>query len=120
MGRRGSLALVGDASGSLDAITGEGLTLAFHQAAALVEAMQKGSLKSYRDAHRRLRREPLFVTRLVLFAERRPPLRRRMVRALATDPALFSRFLEILVTDLPVSALGIGGLLRLTRHLVAP
>ena len=116
---RGNLALLGDASGSLDAITGEGLTLAFHQAHALVAAIQAGDLKSYADAHRRLRREARFVTRLVLFAEGRPRPRRRMVRALAADPPLFSRMLEILVTRLPLSSLGVGGVFRLARHLVA-
>ena len=94
---RNNLALLGDASGSLDAITGEGLTLAFHQAHALVEAIVSGDLTSYAAAHRKLRREAGFVTGLVLFAEGRPRLRRRMVRALAAEPALFSRFLEILV-----------------------
>ncbi len=38
------LALVGDASGPRDAITGEGLALSFHQAVALVEAMAAGDL----------------------------------------------------------------------------
>ncbi len=116
---RGNLALLGDASGSLDAITGEGMTLAFHQAHALVAAIQGGDLSSYAAAHRQLRREARFVTSLVLFAEGRPRLRRRMVRALAADPALFSRFLEILVSRLPLSSLGVGGVFRLARHLVA-
>jgi flavin-dependent dehydrogenase len=117
---RGNLALLGDASGSLDAITGEGLTLAFHQAHALVAAIQAGDLESYAVAHRQLRRGARFVTSLILFAERRPRLRRRMVRALAADPSLFSRFLEIQVNRLPLSNLGVGGVFRLARHLMAP
>lgn len=117
---RGNLALLGDASGSLDAITGEGLTLAFHQAHALVEAIKTSNLKSYGNAHRKLRRQARLVTCLVLFAEARPRLRRRMVRALAAEPALFSRFLEILVDRLPLSSLGAGNIFRLARRLVAP
>jgi len=115
-----NLALLGDASGSLDAITGEGLTLSFHQAHALVGAIQTGTLTSYAAAHRKLRREARLVTGLVLFAEGRPRLRRRMVRALAAEPALFSRFLEILVDKLPLTSLGAGGIFRLARHLVMP
>jgi len=37
--RRGNLALVGDAAGYFDAITGEGLAVALHESAALVEAL---------------------------------------------------------------------------------
>src|ERR1700693_841579 len=37
---RGNIALIGDASGSVDAITGEGLSLSFHQAVALAVAVQ--------------------------------------------------------------------------------
>ena len=36
---RGAFALVGDASGSVDSLTGEGLGLAFQQANALAEAL---------------------------------------------------------------------------------
>ncbi len=117
---RDNLALLGDASGSLDAITGEGLTLSFHQAHALVEAIKTGNLRSYAGAHRKLRREARLVTGLVLFAEARPWLRRRMVRTLAAEPALFSRFLEVLVDKLPLGSLGAGNIFRLARHLVAP
>ena len=39
---QGSVALVGDASGSVDAITGEGLGLAFRQASALADALVAG------------------------------------------------------------------------------
>lgn len=115
-----NLALVGDASGSLDPITGEGLTIAFHQAFAVVGAIQSGDLNQYASAHRRMRRNARLVTELVLFAEHRPALRRRMVRALAAEPALFSGFLEILVTHQPLSSLGASNLLRLARRLVVP
>ena len=115
-----NLALLGDASGSLDAITGEGLTLSFHQAHALVAAIQSNDLNSYASAHRRLRREARLVTGFVLFAEGRPRLRRRMVRALAKEPRAFSRFLEILVTKAPLSSLGVGGAFRLARHILTP
>jgi flavin-dependent dehydrogenase len=114
----GRLALVGDASGYLDPITGEGLTLAFHQARAVVAAMVRGDLAGYARAHRRIGRAALALTRLLLAVERRPKLRRRMVRALAADPNLFSRLLAIHVRELPASGFGLDGLGRLMRGLL--
>src|SRR5262249_48213580 len=49
---RGNIALVGDASGSVDAITGEGMSLAFRQAIALAEALEHNNLASYQAEHR--------------------------------------------------------------------
>ncbi len=89
----GNLALVGDAAGYLDAITGEGMALAFHQAGAVIESILDGHLGLYRAAHRRIVRFPMAVTRLLLEVERRPGLRRRVMRSLARDTTLMSRFL---------------------------
>jgi flavin-dependent dehydrogenase len=116
---RGPVALVGDASGYLDAITGEGLAVAFHQAAALVSALSAGDLARYAAAHRRIGRLPGFITGLVLACERRPALRRRAVAALAAEPALFSRLLGIHGRTLPARRLGLDGALRLAWRLVA-
>ena len=98
----GRLALVGDASGYVDAITGEGLSLAFHQAAALAAALAAGDLAPYARQHRRIGALPDAMTRLLLFVERRPPLRRRVIRALAHEPALFSRLLAVHCRAVPV------------------
>ncbi|MEM8929670.1 MAG: NAD(P)/FAD-dependent oxidoreductase [Acidobacteriota bacterium] len=92
---RGRVALVGDASGYVDAITGEGLTVAFHQAQALATALAEGKLASYRRAHRTIGRVPWALTELLLAIERRPALRRRVLRALANDPTLFEHFLAV-------------------------
>ena len=116
--RRGNVALVGDASGYVDAITGEGLAVALHQSAALVEALAAGDLERYTAAHRRIGRLPDNMTALLLAVERRPWLRRRMVRALAAEPALFSRLLGIHARALPAARLGIDGALRLVYRLV--
>jgi flavin-dependent dehydrogenase len=115
---RGNLALVGDASGYVDAITGEGLALAFHQAFAVVEAIGLGDLGAYAVAHRRLIRLPEVMTRLLLWVERHPRLRRRLIGALAADPALFSRLLSVHARELPPGRLGIDGP-RLAWRLVA-
>ncbi len=131
---RGRIALVGDASGYLDAITGEGLSLAFHHAVALVEAIEaieavpagaseppgRERLAAYARAHRRLRRLPEAVIRLLLAVERRPRLRHRMVRALAADPALFERLLGVHARTLAPRDLGVGGALRLAYRLAVP
>jgi flavin-dependent dehydrogenase len=116
---RGPVALVGDASGYLDAITGEGLAVTFHQAAALVAAVAAGDLARYAAAHRRIGRLPGILTSVVLACERRPVLRRRAVAALAAEPALFSRLLGIHGRTLPARQLGLNGALRLAWRLVA-
>src|SRR5713101_5770348 len=90
---RGNIALIGDASGSVDAITGEGLCLSFRQAIALADALEKGELESYRHAHRRLARRPNTMGRLLLLLDRYPSLRQRALRCLAEEPELFSRLL---------------------------
>jgi flavin-dependent dehydrogenase len=114
---RGNLALAGDASGYVDAITGEGLSLAFQQAEALAAALAAGDLRRYAAAHRRAARLPDAMTRLLLFAEARPGLRRRTVRALAADPALFSRLLAIHARQLPPTAFGPASAARLAWRL---
>lgn len=117
---RGRVALVGDAAGYLDAITGEGLSVAFHQARAVVQAIVAGDLDSYRAAVRRLARWPSFMTRGLLFAERRPWLRRRLIATLAGDPELFSRLLAVHARQLTPGDLGLRPIWRLVRGLSSP
>jgi menaquinone-9 beta-reductase len=93
--QRGSVALVGDASGSVDAITGEGLALGFRQAMALAEALEAGNLAKYEAAHRRLVRRPALMGRLMLVLDDRPRLRERTIRALAADARVFARLLAV-------------------------
>ncbi len=90
---RGNVALTGDASGSVDAITGEGLGLSFHQAIALADALSNGKLESYQRAHRQLARRPNTMGRLLLLLDRYPSLRKRALRCLAAEPELFARLL---------------------------
>jgi len=122
---RGRLALVGDASGYVDAITGEGLSLAFHHAFALVDAAAQvlsgraRDLRAYARAHRRLGRVPEALIHLLLAVERRPRLRRRTLRALAADPDLFDRFLAVHARSAPVSEVGLTGALRLAWRLAS-
>jgi len=92
---RGRVLLVGDASGYLDAITGEGLSLAFASAAALVEATAGEDASVYPRAWARLRAQHLVLTRLVLWVADHPPLRRRVIRSLAQSPDVFRAFLAL-------------------------
>jgi flavin-dependent dehydrogenase len=91
--QRGNVALVGDASGSVDAITGEGLRLSFRQAFALADAMVIGDLRRYQEDHRELTRRPMFMGDLMLMLGRNPRVRERVVRALQSKPDLFARLL---------------------------
>jgi flavin-dependent dehydrogenase len=92
---RENLALVGEASGSVDAITGEGLTMAFQQALALAAALAAGDLRLYQAAHRRIMRRPNFMNRLLLSMDRHAMLRQRVLRAFCAEPGLFARMLAI-------------------------
>ena len=88
-------ALIGDASGSVDAITGEGLCLAFRQAIALAEAMERGDLRHYETRHRRIARRPEWMARLLLTLGDCPAARRMAMRAMAAYPDIFAKLLSI-------------------------
>jgi flavin-dependent dehydrogenase len=114
--RQGMVLLLGDAAGYLDAITGEGLSLAFHQGAALAEAIAAGRPESYEAQSRNLCRWPLLLTRLTLALERRPALRKRVLRAFVNEPKLFERFLAVHCRALsPAKLFAPGFLARLSR-----
>ncbi|MFQ5719582.1 MAG: NAD(P)/FAD-dependent oxidoreductase [Acidobacteriota bacterium] len=100
------VALLGDASGSVDAITGDGVTLAFHQAVALASALADDDLAAYGAAHRRIMRLPFRMTALMLAIDRRPWLRRQVLRGLAAVPGLFRALLTIHTRDLGVQQHG--------------
>lgn len=115
---RGNVALVGDASGYRDAITGEGIAKGLHQARALVESLARGTLSGYPAAHRRASRLPDAMTAITMAFERRPRLRRRALSALAKEPEMFSRLLGIHARALPLRSLGLGGAGRLAWRFV--
>jgi flavin-dependent dehydrogenase len=96
---RGNVALIGDASGTVDAITGEGLCLSFRQSAALADALEMSDLRAYQRAHRRMRRRPAHMARLMLRMDGRPWLQRRVMRTFARDPGIFERLLAVHVGE---------------------
>jgi flavin-dependent dehydrogenase len=90
---RGNVTLIGDASGGVDAITGEGLRLSFQQAIGLAEALQAGNLEIYQKAHHQLGKRPRTMGRLLLLLDRYPSLRKRFFRGIAAERQLFARLL---------------------------
>ena len=91
----GRIALVGDASGSVDAVTGEGLALAFRQANSLATALAAGNLKKYGASHRRMGRMPRLMARTLLLLDGNDRLRRMAFRELAAHPRIFSHLLAV-------------------------
>lgn len=116
---RGRVALVGDAAGYVDPITGEGVSVALGEAVALADALAAGNLAAYERAVRRLRGASDLLTRLVVLLGPRPRLRRRVILALGRRPERFSRLLATHGERGPAGArLGIA-LLRLGLGLAA-
>lgn len=90
---KGNVVLVGDASGSVDAITGEGMRLSFEQSLALADALESGDLRAYQSAHRRLALRPCLMSGLMLSLDWSDLLRRRALAAFEREPALFRNLL---------------------------
>jgi menaquinone-9 beta-reductase len=106
---RGRTTLIGDASGSVDAITGEGLCLAFRQAILLSESFATGNLSRYQANHRKLARCPALMSWLMLTLESRESFRRQIMKAFATQPQTFARMLALHVGAVtPLALAGIG------------
>ena len=110
---RGNVALIGEASGSVDAITGEGLAMAFRQALALGPALAAGDLSSYAAAHAKINSLPEFMSRSMLLMDRSRWLRSRSLRAFARQPQIFGRMLAVHVGELRPRDFGAAGLLHL-------
>lgn len=115
---RGAVALVGDASGSVDPLTGEGIGLGLRQAAALVEAIQRGDLQAYEAAHERIGRMARLTSRLMLFMDAYPRWRQQALRTFAAEPSLFARMLNAQVGELALSQCGLDLPVRLGWRLI--
>jgi menaquinone-9 beta-reductase len=100
---RGNVALLGDASGTVDPIAGEGLCLAFKQAVALAEAMSAGDLKRYERAHAQILRRPRFMSDSMLLMGRSGKLQERTLAAFESHPHLFASMVALHVGRLPVT-----------------
>ncbi|MEO6881426.1 MAG: NAD(P)/FAD-dependent oxidoreductase [Mycobacteriaceae bacterium] len=90
----GRVLLVGDAAGYVDALTGEGISVALASARVLVEALVAGEPQRYEAAWRRVSREPRLLTAGLLAARRTPVLNRVVVPAAAALPRLFGAVVD--------------------------
>lgn len=118
-----TVSLVGDASGSVDAITGEGLAMAFRQATALAACLSQGNLSAYNKAHQKIACLPHAMARIILLMERYPALERHGMRALSANRPFFQDLVSVHVgaRSLPRVALQRGpamawSLLTATLH----
>ena len=87
--------LIGDASGGVDAITGEGLSLSFRQAALLGECLASGDLARYQKEHRAMSRRPTLMARLMLSMADHSQLRKRTMEVFQTSPLSFAGMLAM-------------------------
>jgi menaquinone-9 beta-reductase len=92
---RNGLALVGDASGSVDAITGQGMCLAFRQAVALARSFKAGNVSSYERIHHDVTRRARVMASLMLNLQNHQNLRRRVLGSLAKHPDIFAQLIAI-------------------------
>ena len=91
--RGGRVLLVGDASGYVDAITGEGLRLGFDQARTAIACIVEGRTQEYERDWRRITREFRVSTRN-LVAAATSPLRPAIVPLAAALPGLYGTIVE--------------------------
>jgi flavin-dependent dehydrogenase len=92
----GRVLLVGDAAGYVDALTGEGMGLAFGAAELLVECIVSERPEVYDRRWRQLTRRYRVLTAALLAASAHAPLRAGIVPAAQTLPFAFSRLVNLL------------------------
>jgi flavin-dependent dehydrogenase len=86
----GRVLLVGDAAGYVDALTGEGMGLAFGAAELLVNCVRAGRPQDYDRQWRSLTRRYRFLTAALLHATGIRPVRAAVTPVSAALPAVFS------------------------------
>jgi 2-polyprenyl-6-methoxyphenol hydroxylase-like FAD-dependent oxidoreductase len=86
----GRVLLVGDASGYLDALTGEGIGVGLAQAEALAACLAAGRPDDYERAWRRVSSPAWRLTAGLLWSRNQPLLGTRLVPAAQHVPGLFS------------------------------
>ena len=91
----GNVALVGDASGTVDAITGEGLGLGLRQAALLADCLRTDDLGQYQSQHSRLAQRLRLIGRMLLTLDGRPRLQQRTLRVFQRRPEIFAKMLAL-------------------------
>ena len=92
----GRVTLVGDAAGYVDALTGEGLGIAFAAAGLLVESVVADRPQDYDRRWRRMSRRYRLLTAAVLQASAMGPVRPWIVPAAAQFPRVFRGIVNLL------------------------
>lgn len=92
----GRVMLVGDAAGYVDALTGEGLGLAFGAAELLVKAVVAERPEGYDRQWRQMTRRYRMLTAGLLAASGYAPVRSRLVPAAAAMPTVFKGVVNLL------------------------
>lgn len=92
----GRVLLVGDAAGYVDALTGEGLGIAFSAGELLVGCIVAGRPADYDRQWRQMSRRYRILTAGVLHASAHPALRSRIVPAADTFPGVFTGMVNLL------------------------
>lgn len=92
----GRVLLVGDAAGYVDALTGEGLALAFRSAQAAVASLQVSDPAAYERAWRMLSRRYRALTVALLAASTVPATRAAIVPSAAAAPRLYAAAVNLL------------------------
>jgi flavin-dependent dehydrogenase len=92
----GRVLLVGDAAGYVDALTGEGLGLAFGAAELLVDCVLADRTEDYDRRWRQLTRRYRMLTAALLQASAYAPARSRIVPAAVAMPTVFTRIVNLL------------------------
>jgi len=106
--------LIGDAAGYLDALTGEGISLAFAEALALEETvvpilrertgiLSRQDLSAYEGVYRSIMRPYYQMTHFVLWLSRHPILSEQAVRLLGRQTVLFQFLLSANMGGIPLS-----------------
>ncbi len=88
--------LVGDAAGYVDALTGEGMGLAFGAAELLVDCVLRDRPADYDRQWRRLTRRYRVLTAALVQASAHAPVRAAIVPAAQALPRVFSRLVNLL------------------------
>ncbi len=94
----GRVLLVGDAAGYEDALTGEGVSLAVKQAAAVVDAIVNETPAAYESSWHRVTRNYRLLTRAVVLASTPRVTRRAIVPACERLPGVFRFGVNILAS----------------------
>jgi menaquinone-9 beta-reductase len=115
---RGRIALVGDASCTVDGIAGQGLTLAFLEAISLAESLSRSDLASYAAEHHRITQNARRMTGLLLLMSRSRWIRRRIFRLFSSRPEVFSRMTALHSGPPSVHHLGIREVFYLTLEML--